>query len=204
MRARFGVALILLTAFTAYPAAAAEPATVDSPAPAFTLHDAKGAAHSLEEFKGKFVVLEWVNFDCPFVRKHYGSGAMQELQHTMTARGIVWLSICSSAPGKQGYFEGDELRERITVEHASPTAYLLDPEGTVGKMYNAKTTPHMFVIDPKGTLIYAGGIDDLATTDKADIARATNYVKAAVQEAMEGKPVAVKTTRSYGCSVKYR
>ena len=204
MRSRFGIPLALFTALAARPAVAAEPATVDSPAPSFALRDAKGASHSLEEYKGKFVVLEWVNFDCPFVRKHYGSGAMQELQRTMTSRGIVWLSICSSAPGKQGYFEGDELTERISAEHASPTAYLVDPEGAVGKLYNAKTTPHMFVIDPKGTLIYAGGIDDKATTDRGDIARATNYVKAALQEAQEGKSVAIKTTRSYGCSVKYR
>ncbi len=201
---RTGYALILFTALAARPAPASEPAAVDTPAPAFTLRDANGGTHSLDEFQGKFVVLEWVNFDCPFVRKHYGSGAMQDLQRTMTARGIVWLSICSSAPGKQGYFEGDELKERIATEHSSPTAYLLDPEGTVGKLYNAKTTPHMFVIDPKGTLIYAGGIDNMATTDKGDIARATNYVTAALQEATAGKPVEVKTTRSYGCSVKYK
>jgi len=201
MRASVGSALVLLSAFAAH---ASETAGVDSPAPLFTLRDATGATQSLDKFKGKFVVLEWVNFDCPFVGKHYGSGAMQELQRTMTARGIVWLSICSSAPGKQGYFEGDELKERIAAEHASPTAYLLDPEGSVGKMYNAKTTPHMYIIDPKGTLIYAGGIDNLATTDKSDIAKATNYVKVALQEALDGKPVAVKNTRSYGCSVKYK
>lgn len=204
MRTMIGSVIVLLTALTCRPLVAAESATVDAPAPAFALRDANGGTHSLDEFKGKFVVLEWVNFDCPFVRKHYGSGAMQELQRTMTARGVVWLSICSSAPGKQGYFEGDVLRERIATEHAAPTAYLLDPEGTVGRMYNAKTTPHMFVIDPKGTLIYAGGIDNMATTDRGDIARATNYVTAAVNEALEGKPVDIKTTRSYGCSVKYK
>ena len=204
MSARNGTAVLLLTGLAALPVRAAEPATVDAPAPAFTLKDANGTTHSLEEYKGKYVVLEWVNFDCPFVRKHYGSGAMQELQRAMTAKGIIWLSVCSSAPGRQGYFDGDELRQRLSAEHASPTAYLIDQEGTVGRLYSAKTTPHMFVIDPKGILMYAGGIDDMATTDKADIGRATNYVKAALDAAAEGKPVAVKNTRSYGCSVKYK
>ena len=204
MKQRFAYAMLGLSGILTTPALSADPPTVDAPAPGFTLHDAQGGTHTLSDYKGKYVILEWVNFDCPFVRKHYGSGSMQELQRTMTAKGVVWLSICSSAPGKQGYFEGDALKERIATEQASPTAYLVDPDGNVGKLYSAKTTPHMFVIDPKGTLIYAGGIDDMATTDKADMARATNYVTAALKDAMDGKPVAVKTTRSYGCSVKYR
>lgn len=181
-----------------------EPAKVDSLAPGFTLHDAFGKVHSLADYRGKFVVLEWVNFDCPFVHKHYGSGAMQELQKTMTDKGVVWLSICSSAPGMQGYFAGDELLQRMKEEHASPTAYLLDPDGTVGKRFGAKTTPHMFIVNPEGRLIYAGGIDNIASTDREDIGKATNYVRQVMDAALHGEPAPVKTTRSYGCSVKYR
>ncbi|HTY59739.1 MAG TPA: thioredoxin family protein, partial [Bacteroidota bacterium] len=126
------------------------------------------------------------------------------LQKSMTARGAVWLSICSSAPGKQGYYEGTALKEKLKEEHASPTAYLVDPDGTVGRLYGAKTTPHMFIIDPKGVLIYEGGIDNIPSTDTEDIARATNYVKEVMAAAWDGKPLPVKATRSYGCSVKYR
>jgi len=179
-------------------------AGVDSPAPGFTLNDAQGGAHSLSDYRGKYVILEWVNFGCPFVGKHYGSGSMQELQRTMTARGAVWLSVCSSAPGKQGYYEGIGLIEKLKEENASPTAYLVDADGTVGKLYGAKTTPHMFIIDPKGVLIYEGGIDNIASTDRDDIPKATNYVKEVMAAAWDGKPLPVKTTRSYGCSVKYK
>lgn len=183
---------------------AVEKASVDSPAPAFTLKDASGVSRSLSSYAGKYVILEWVNFGCPFVGKHYGSGSMQELQRTMTARGTVWLSICSSAPGSQGYYEGEALKAKLKEENASPTAYLVDAEGTVGKLYGARTTPHMFIIDPHGVLIYEGGIDNIASTDRDDIAKATNYVKEVMAAAWEGKPLPVKTTRSYGCSVKYR
>ena len=184
--------------------APAAPPRVDKPAPGFTLMDSEGKNHSLADFRGKYVVLEWVNYDCPFVRKHYRSGNMQQLQKTYTGKGVMWLSICSSAPGKQGHFAADELKERIAEEKAMPTAYLVDPEGTVGKEYEAKTTPHMFVINPEGTLIYAGAIDDIASTDVDDIGEATNYVKAAIDAAQAGQPVAVKSTKSYGCSVKYK
>ena len=186
------------------PARPPQQAALDSPAPLFTLRDADGNPHSLQEYSGRYVILEWVNFRCPFVGKHYGSGAMQELQKSMTARGAVWLSICSSAPGKEGYYEGTALKEKLQEEHASPTAYLVDPDGTVGRLYGAKTTPHMFIIDPKGVLIYEGGIDNIPSTDTEDIARATNYVKEVMAEAWDGKPLPVKATRSYGCSVKYR
>ena len=178
-------------------------ATVDQAAPNFTLTDSHGKTHSLADFKGKFVVLEWVNFDCPFVKKHYGAKNMQSLQAAYTKKDVVWLSICSSNKGKQGYFEGKDLTDRITAEGHSATAYLIDTDGKVGKMYGAKTTPNMFVINPEGTLIYAGAIDDKASPNPDDIKTATNYVAAALDAAMAGKPVAVKATAPYGCGVKY-
>lgn len=178
-------------------------AGIGQPAPEFTLSDSEGKTHALADFRGKFVVLEWVNFGCPFVRKHYNSGNMPALQKEYTGKGVVWLSICSSAPGKQGYFEGATLRQRISEMKATPTAYLPDPDGAVGKAYGAKTTPHMFVVDPHGKLIYAGGIDDIASTDVEDIARAHNYVRDVLDNAMNGTPVPVAASRSYGCSVKY-
>jgi peroxiredoxin len=183
---------------------AGDKASVDHPAPDFTLEDTEGNSHTLSDYQGKYLVLEWVNFDCPFVRKHYGSGNMQSLQEAYTGEGVVWFSVCSSAPGRQGYFEGEELDERIAEEKAVPTAYLLDPEGTVGKTYGAKTTPHIYIIDPDGILIYAGGIDDIRSTDTDDIGEATNYVKTTLDAAMAGDPVPVKTSRPYGCSVKYK
>ncbi len=178
-------------------------ATVGQTAPAFTLTDTNGKAHSLGDLRGKYVVLEWVNFDCPFVGKHYGSGNMQKLQKTYTARDVVWLSINSSAPGKQGNFTPARINALMKDKGAAPTAYLLDPEGTVGRAYGAKTTPHMYVIDPAGLLIYAGGIDDKPSTDVADIATARNFLSAALDEALAGKTVSVKSSQPYGCSVKY-
>ncbi len=195
--------LLAITAAAAAPAGAGEKAAVDSQAPLFTLNDASGISHSLSDYRGKYVILEWVNFTCPFVGKHYGSGSMQDLQKTMTSKGVVWLSICSSARGKEGYFEGDALKAKIKEEHAAPTAYLVDAEGAVGRAYGAKTTPHMFIIDTEGTLIYAGGIDNIASTDQEDIAKARNYVKEVMEAVWDGKPAPVKSTRSYGCSVKY-
>lgn len=187
----------------ALPLAFAGGLEIDKPAPNFTLKDVEGKSHSLADFKGKFVVLEWINFDCPFVGKHYRSGNMQNLQKTYTAKGVVWLAICSSAPGKQGHFTAEVIKKRLAEAKAAPTAYLTDEDGTVGKLYGAKTTPHMFIIDPKGTLVYAGGIDDIRSTDVADIAKAKNYVTAALDEALAGKPVTEKVTTPYGCSVKY-
>jgi peroxiredoxin len=177
--------------------------TVGKPAPAFKLTDTNGKTFSLSDFKGKFVVLEWVNYDCPFVRKHYGSGNMQELQKTYTAKGVIWLSINSSAPGKQGNFPADKVNALLKEKSASPTAYLLDPDGQVGKLYGAKTTPHMFIINPEGTLIYNGGIDDTPSADPSDIKTAKNYVRTVLDEAMAGKPVSVSASQPYGCSVKY-
>jgi hypothetical protein len=149
------------------------------------------------------VVLEWTNFDCPFVGKHYGSGNMQKLQKQYTGQGVIWLSINSSGPGKQGHYPAEKLGALIKERQAAPTAYLLDTDGTVGRLYGAKTTPHMFVIDKAGKLVYAGGIDDTPSTDQADIATATNYVAAALDETLGDKPVTKVTSAPYGCSVKY-
>jgi hypothetical protein len=179
-------------------------AKVGEAAPGFSLEDSDGKAHSLSDFQGRYVVLEWVNFGCPFVGKHYNSGNMQSLQRLYTAKGVIWLSICSSAPGKQGFYEGEDLKEKIAEFKAAPTAYLTDPDGTVGKLYAAKTTPHMFVIDPRGTLVYDGGIDNIASTDLEDIPKAENYIKEVLDAALAGKPLPLATSRPYGCSVKYR
>ena len=192
----------------AAPAATAPVKTVaprpGAQAPEFTLPDAFGKTRSLADYKGKWVVLEWVNYDCPFVKKHYGSGNMQKLQAAAKAKGAVWLSINSSAPGKQGHFEGAALTKRIADQKASPEAYLQDPEGKVGKLYNAKTTPTMFIINPEGTVVYAGAIDDKPSTDKEDVATAKNYVQTALDAAMAGKPIETAATQSYGCGVKYK
>lgn len=198
------LALLLLgAALLAAPRGAAADAVVGEAAPAFTLTGTDGKPHSLSEYAGKYVVLEWLNHDCPFVRKHYGSGNMQKLQKQWTGQGVVWLSINSSAPGKQGNYPPEEANELTKDKGAAPTAVLLDPEGTVGRAYGAKTTPHMFVVDPKGVLVYAGGIDDKPSTDPADVASARNHVDQALTEALAGKPVTVATSTPYGCSVKY-
>lgn len=178
-------------------------ATVGQPAPGFSLTDSHGQTRKLADYRGKFVVLEWVNFECPFVGKHYGSGNMQKLQKTYTAKDVVWLSINSSAPGKQGNFTPDKINALIKDKGGVATAYLLDPDGMVGRAYGAKTTPHMYVIDPSGTLLYAGGIDDKPSTDLADIATAKNFLSAAMDEALAGKAVTIKSHQPYGCSVKY-
>ncbi len=177
---------------------------LDEAAPNFKLTDSNGKEHSLSDFKDKWVVLEWVNYGCPFVKKHYGSGNMQSLQKTYTEKGVVWLSICSSAEGKEGYFDGDELKDKIKTANGSQTAYLVDESGTVGKLYEAKTTPHMFIINPEGVLVYNGAIDSKRSTDQEDIKDATNYVKEALDAALAGKAIATKSTKPYGCSVKYK
>ncbi|MCC6963171.1 MAG: thioredoxin family protein [candidate division Zixibacteria bacterium] len=176
---------------------------IDQPAPDFTLKDLDGKEYKLSSFKGKYVVLEWVNFDCPFVKKHYSSGNMQALQAEATKKGVIWLSICSSAPGKQGHFPIADLKKRIATEKAVPTAYLIDENGVVGKLYGAKTTPHMFVIDSIGKLRYAGAIDDMPSTKVDDIPKATNYVRAALDAVTNGRAVAVKSQTPYGCAVKF-
>jgi alkyl hydroperoxide reductase subunit AhpC len=176
---------------------------VGKPAPAFSLPDPNGKTVSLAEQQGKWVVLEWTNPECPFVRKHYGSGNMQKLQDTYTAKGVVWLSVASSAPGKEGNYPPDQWIKVQKDRNAHPTALLLDPDGRVGRAYGAKTTPHMFVIDPTGTLVYQGAIDDHSSPFEASISGAKNYVAAALDEGMSGKPVSTASTKPYGCSVKY-
>ena len=194
---------LVLVAGWSVSAAAADGVAVGEEAPNFTLTDVEEQARSLSEFEGRFVVLEWLNHDCPFVRKHYGSGNMQQLQRTYTARGVVWLSINSSAPGKQGHLTAQEGRRLTREKDAVPTAVLLDPSGTVGQRYGAKTTPQLFIINPDGIVIYTGAIDDKPSTRPADLAGATNYVQAALEEALAGRPISTPSTTSYGCSVKY-
>lgn len=178
-------------------------AHIGKPAPAFTGMDTHGRMHSLSDYHGKYVVLEWTNKDCPYARAQYESGNMQALQKEWTAKGVVWLTILSSAPGQQGYMTAAEEDAWIEKIHASPTAAILDPTGTIGRAYDAKTTPHMFVIDPSGKLIFDGAIDDRPTTDPSDVDKSHNYVSASLSEAMAGKSVANAHTRPYGCSVKY-
>jgi peroxiredoxin len=185
------------------PAVLRADAAVGQPAPAFSAPDQTGTARSLDGYKGKWVVLEWVNHECPFVQKHYGSGNMQKTQKAATAKGAVWLSVNSSAPGKQGAMDGKVAAKLTAEKGAAPTAVLLDPQGTIGHAYGAKTTPHMFVIDPKGTVVYAGAIDDKPSTDQEDVKTAKNLVLTALDEAMAGKPVTTPSTQPYGCGVKY-
>ena len=174
-----------------------------APAPAFTAVDASGKARSLAEFKGKTVVLEWTNEGCPYVQKHYKSGNMQGLQKSAPADGVVWLTLISSAPGKQGYKTADEARAWTSEADAASTAVLLDPKGEVGRAYAAKTTPHMYVVDKTGTLVYMGGIDDKNSADPASLKGAKNYVVAALADVKAGRAVAQPVSAPYGCSVKY-
>ena len=176
---------------------------VGAPAPNFTGTDSNGHTHSLSEDHGKYVVLEWHNQGCPYTRKHYVSGNMQNLQKEWTAKGVAWFTVISSAPGQQGYVTPSEENQYLAKMHADPTAVLLDPEGKIGRLFDAKTTPQMIVINPAGDVIYDGAIDNRPTPDVDDIQGADNYVNDALTEAMAGKPVATTYTRPYGCSVKY-
>jgi len=197
------LALLATVAFAPPAAAQTDQAEIGEPAPDFTLKAADGDKHSLSDFEGKHVVLEWLNFECPFVGKHYGSGNMQTLQKTYTDEGVVWLSIVSSAPGKQGYYPPKEMQEQKEKHNGNMTAILMDPSGEVGKTYGATVTPHMYVINPEGKLVYRGGIDDRPTTDEADIEGATNYVKKALAAAMNGEEVSPERAKPYGCTIKY-
>ncbi len=196
-----------VTATAVMPAVAETPAVpaaaINKPAPDFALPGADGKKYSLSDFAGKWVVLEWANFDCPFVKKHYGSKNMQNLQKEFVGKNVAWLTICSSGSEKQGNYQGEALAGKIKEAGLNSTAYLIDADGAVGKSYGAKTTPHMFVINPKGDLVYAGAIDDKPSTKLEDVAGATNYVKAALDAGMKGEVILVSSTPSYGCSVKY-
>jgi alkyl hydroperoxide reductase subunit AhpC len=178
-------------------------AKIGEAAPDFTATASNGKTIHLADYRGKYVVLEWHNNGCPYVGKHYRSGNMQRLQKEWTGKGVIWLTILSSAPGKQGYVTASEENDYLTKMQAAPTAALLDPTGEIGHLYDAKTSPQMVVINPEGILIYSGAIDDKPTTDLQDVPTATNYVSLALEESMAGKPVQTSTTRPYGCSVKY-
>jgi peroxiredoxin len=192
---------LLIAAALVMPAAAAP--VVGQVAPAFSGKDTKGETLNLSDFAGKTVVLEWTNNGCPYVRKHYGSGNMQKTQETATAEGVVWLTIVSSAEGKQGFVTPAEADALTTERGAKPTDVILDTDQTIARTYEAKTTPHMFVIDPTGTLAYAGAIDDTPTADPKDLATAKNLVLAALDDLKNGRPVATPESEPYGCAVKY-
>jgi peroxiredoxin len=175
-----------------------------APAPVFSLPDIDGKTVSLNDYAGKIVVLEWTNNGCPFVGKHYDSGNMQALQRKSAAAGIVWLTIASSAPGEEGYVTPAEAKADLARWRAAPTDFLLDPEGNVGHLYEARATPNMVVIDRNGRVAYMGAIDDTPSTRLADVKTAKNYVAAALDEIAAGRPVSVAVTRAYGCSIKYK
>ena len=177
---------------------------VGSAAPDFSAMDSKGKTHSLSQYRGKYVVLEWFNPECPFVKKHYGPGNMQKLQDEFTSKGVVWLSVDSSAPGAEGNLTPEQAEKKIGEWKGKQTALLLDPDGKVGRAYGAKNTPHMFVINPEGKIVYEGAIDSKPSPNPNDIPNSTNYVKIALQESMSGKPVTTANTKPYGCSVKYK
>jgi len=196
--------LTILTSLVAGAVFALDAPPVGSAAPDFSLTDAKGKTHSLSQYKGKYVVLEWFNPECPFVKKHYGSGNMQKLQEEYTDKGITWLTIDSNAPGSEGNLTADAASKVMTDWKTHQTALLLDPEGKAGRAYGAKNTPNMVVINPEGKIVYEGAIDSKATPNPADIPSSTNYVKVALDESLAGKPITTSTTKPYGCSVKYK
>ena len=196
--------LVAFTALAVIAAPASAAPLIGQAAPNFRATDVNGKAVSLSSYRGKTVVLEWHNPGCPFVKKHYGSGNMQKAQAAAAKDGVVWLTINSGAPGKQGHLSGAEARSMLAQAGARPSAYLLDPAGAVGRAYDAKTTPHMYVVNKAGTLVYAGGIDDKPTANPADVNGARNHVLAALSELKAGKAVSVTTSRPYGCGVKYK
>ncbi|MEY2488782.1 MAG: hypothetical protein QOC70_724 [Verrucomicrobiota bacterium] len=196
--------LSILTCLASTSLFAADSPAVGKAAPDFSVTDFKGKTQSVSQYKGKTVVLEWFNPECPFVKKHYGSNNMQKLQDEFTGKGVVWLTIDSSAAGKEGNLTAEQAEKQMAEWKMKSTALLLDPDGKAGQTYGAKNTPHMFIINPDGKLIYAGAIDSKASPNPADIPTSTNYVKAALDESLAGKTVSNPTTRPYGCSVKYK
>ena len=183
---------------------AAESPAVGTTAPDFSVTDSKGKTQSVSQYKGKYVVLEWFNPECPFVKKHYGGGNMQNLQKEFTDKGVVWLTIDSNAPGTEGNLTPEDAQKIATSWKTHETALLLDPEGNAGRAYGAKNTPNMVIINPEGKIIYRGAIDSKATPNPSDIPSSTNYVKAALDQSLSGKSVATPETKPYGCSVKYK
>jgi len=202
MKRTLSISLAVILAIALF--ATAYAAKVGEPAPDFTAKDSNGKTVKLSDYRGKFVVLEWHNQGCPYTKKHYSSGNMQKTQAQWTAKGVVWFTVISSAPGSQGYVTAESENDYMKQVNAKPTAALLDPDGDLGHLYGARTTPHMFIIDPKGTLIYNGAIDSTRSDDPNDIPKSTNYVNEALTEAMAGKPVSNPATNPYGCSVKYK
>jgi peroxiredoxin len=202
MKTKLLTALLTLAASTAL--IAADSPAVGTTAPDFSLTDSKGKTQSVSQYKGKYVVLEWFNPDCPFVKKHYGSGNMQKLQEEFTGKGVVWLSIDSSAPGLEGNLTAEQAEKKMAEWKTKQTALVLDPDGKAGRSYGAKNTPHMFVINPEGKIVYEGAIDSKPSSSASDIASSTNYVKVALEESMAGKTVSNANTKPYGCSVKYK
>ena len=202
-RAVMAAAVALGATFLMGANAAAAPA-VGQKAPDFVAVDTRGQQHKLSDFAGKFVVLEWTNPGCPFVRKHYGGGNMPATQKAATAKGVVWLAVNSTERAASDYLKPAALEDWMKSQGAAPTATLMDEDGVIGQAYGARTTPHIFIIDPKGTLVYAGGIDSIASSRPDDIKTATNYVNQALGEAFGGKPISMASTKAYGCSIKYK
>ena len=196
--------LALFASLIATAVFAADVPPVGSAAPDFSLPDAKGNSHSLSQYKGKYVVLEWFNPECPFVKKHYGSDNMQKLQEQYTSKGVVWLTIDSNAPGTEGSITPEQAQKITASWKTHQTALLLDPDGKAGRAYGAKNTPNMVIINPEGKIAYEGAIDSKASPNPADIPTSTNYVKAALDESLAGKSVSRPQTKPYGCSVKYK
>jgi peroxiredoxin len=199
---RTGTGVVMVSSVM-WPRPVSAAAKVGEPAPGFSLPSSAGSAYGLADNRGKIVVLEWTNHECPYVRKHYETGNMQAIQKEAVDSGVVWFTIISSAPGEQGYVSSAKANELTTGRKALPTAVLLDPKGTVGRLYGATNTPHMYLVDKAGVLVYAGAIDDRPTTRTSDVAGANNYVRAALQAVVAGQPVKTPATRAYGCTVKY-
>lgn len=194
---------VVSVAFLAAASGAIANAELNKPAPAFDAVGADGKPVRLAAYKGKTVVLEWTNHDCPYVRKHYDSGNIPALQRDAAGKGVVWLQVVSSAPGKQGHVDGATAQKLNGSRNAAPAGTVLDPDGKIGKLYGAQTTPHIFIVNPAGQLVYKGGIDSIPTANKDDLPKAENYVSAALASIGAGKPVAKANTKPYGCSVKY-
>ena len=203
-RNMFGIIAVLALGLVTTAAGERAAPEIGKAAPAFTLPDTRGTEHSLAQYKGKWVVLEWVNYGCPYVKKHYRTGNIPGQQKKWSDKGVVWLAVVSSARGEQGYYEAAAMNIQSGKMGSNASAVLLDPAGTVGRMYDARTTPHMYVINPEGTLMYMGGIDDVPTPRDSDLSRAKQLVEVALEEAMAGRPVSTPTSRPYGCNVKYR